>query len=130
MNSVLIFFTYIPLIVSQSCREYGMTCSDDNSCCGGCCISGICKDTYSDCRVLSNQCIDFYCPPNEECYIYQPEDCKGCASFPICINSPPAPLEILLPNYIPTTATSGYRYSYKKSISMLIVGLALMSKIF
>lgn len=40
---------------------------------------------YEDCRLLNNDpCLDVYCSSNEECYIFQPEDCGGCGPTPIC----------------------------------------------
>ncbi|KAG5869785.1 hypothetical protein JTB14_022630 [Gonioctena quinquepunctata] len=75
---IVIWATTMSTIVSQSCREYSQSCIDDQACCGGCCIQGICEDIYVDCRLGGHPCSRVLCPPEEECYIYKPKDCQGC----------------------------------------------------
>ncbi|CAH1996544.1 unnamed protein product [Acanthoscelides obtectus] len=71
-------------VCGQMCREYGETCSDDDSCCGGCCLGGICMATYQDCRIKEDLCLEKYCPPSQECYVFIPEGCLGCGPVAMC----------------------------------------------
>ncbi|VEN56355.1 unnamed protein product [Callosobruchus maculatus] len=81
---VLTVFCFSSLVFGQMCREYSETCNDDDSCCGGCCLGGVCMATYQDCRVKQDLCLDAYCPPDEECYVYIPEGCLGCGPIRAC----------------------------------------------
>nr|XP_023021549.1 uncharacterized protein LOC111509921 [Leptinotarsa decemlineata] len=91
--SAAIFVNLIVGFVSQSCREYSQTCADSAACCGGCCLQGICRDTYADCRLGGDPCTNFYCPPGDECYVYQAKDCGGCGPTKECrtVSIPLAP---------------------------------------
>ncbi|XP_066249144.1 uncharacterized protein [Euwallacea similis] len=87
------FLSVIVFVNAQDCRTYGQSCSDDYSCCGGCCLNGICKDTYLDCRTISAQdpCIDRYCSEDQVCVTSYP--CTGCPLLTQCITMT-IPLEL------------------------------------
>ncbi|KAJ8938243.1 hypothetical protein NQ318_001776 [Aromia moschata] len=48
---------------------------------------------YRDCRDIDDPCLEKYCPADEECYVYQPENCGGCGPIVDCRSAPPAPEE-------------------------------------
>ncbi|CAG9862963.1 unnamed protein product [Phyllotreta striolata] len=98
MNYIFVFtlFGVFLSVSTQNCKEYGEWCSDHKSCCGGCCLTGICKDTYADCRIHTDPCLFHSCPPDQECYIYEPKDCLGCGPTTQCRLSPPAPREYII----------------------------------
>ncbi|KAF7286913.1 uncharacterized protein LOC143194990 [Rhynchophorus ferrugineus] len=85
-RTVLLVIVVLPIVKAQDCRFYGQSCSDDYSCCGGCCFKDVCKDTYIDCKSneLEDPCQDRYCPEDQICVTYQPRGCKGCGALVEC----------------------------------------------
>lgn len=69
---------------TQDCKTSGEQCDDDKDCCGGCCRSEFCIDTYDLCILVEDPCESHYCPPGFECYLYQPSDCPGCEKETDC----------------------------------------------
>lgn len=49
---------------------------------------------YADCRKVDDPCLDNYCPPDEECYIYHPDVCEGCGPVRDCRSIPTPPEEV------------------------------------
>lgn len=49
---------------------------------------------FKDCRDIDDPCLNAYCPPDEECYIYQPQDCDGCGPTKQCRSVEPPPEEV------------------------------------
>ncbi|CAG9766183.1 unnamed protein product [Ceutorhynchus assimilis] len=92
---LLVLLNSDSLSKAQDCRTYGQSCSDDYICCGGCCLKGICKDAYMDCRKFSveDPCLNRYCPDDQVCYTYKPPGCKGCGPLVEC-RTIPIPKEI------------------------------------
>ncbi|XP_044265175.1 uncharacterized protein LOC123011669 [Tribolium madens] len=72
------------LVSAQNCKTRGEWCGDTYQCCGGCCIRNTCIDTYKDCRIIDDPCLEFYCPPDEMCQLYQPR-CQGCDIETLCV---------------------------------------------
>ncbi|CAH1163766.1 unnamed protein product [Phaedon cochleariae] len=100
---------------SQSCREYSQSCNDDKACCGGCCMDGICKDTYADCRLNSDPCLEALCPPDQECYVYYPTHCPGCGPTKECRDAPRPP-EIPTSTEAAKIANKSSNFTLSKSV--------------
>ncbi|XP_075215217.1 uncharacterized protein LOC142321105 [Lycorma delicatula] len=85
LTAVLIFtYLILPVCITQDCRMFGATCSDHGMCCGGCCIEGYCVFTTRSCTLVIHLCMERYCPPGFECYLYKPPDCLGCEVVTNC----------------------------------------------
>ncbi|XP_057663927.1 uncharacterized protein LOC130898550 isoform X2 [Diorhabda carinulata] len=123
MKYTFFIFLNLGVVVSQNCQEYGKMCNDDKACCGGCCIL-----VYADCRVHSSACSNFPCPAGQDCYLYQPDYCEGCASYPQCKESPQAPFEITaVPSFFSENAAGNNQlYPFLYSLSYLILCITIL----
>ncbi|XP_018320852.1 uncharacterized protein LOC108733982 [Agrilus planipennis] len=82
---LLIFTASSGFVLAQDCGTLGENCVDDKQCCGGCCIENFCTQTYDNCQLVTYPCMEEYCPPGFECYMFQPSRfCQGCGLQKAC----------------------------------------------